>query len=197
MHLDLVSLTGLPLAFTFCRIPLRLPCARSSGPGCVGGLNLSSLCYHLRILHQQHMWKAFSSPHMWGLPTEVPVKFLIGPSVLCCKQNFNLRLSKLHFLVRACASTTTAPIRWALSGRSSEAAGFHPLFCPDWMNYLNDRAGLGIGRPGMKARHTATDSLAHSQTHSPDPEFSELSQVNALVIDCLGQFPEHQNGYGL
>lgn len=59
------------------------------------------------------------------------------------------------------------------------------------MNYLSDRGGLGIGRPGMKAHHTATDLLSYSQTHSPDPEFSELSQVNALVIDCLGQFPEH------
>lgn len=86
--------------------------------------------------------------------------WLVPQFFVCCKQNFTLRLSKLHFLVRACTLTMTVPIRWALSGRCSEAAGFHSLFCPDWMNYLSDRGGLGIGRLGMKARHTATDSLS-------------------------------------
>ena len=64
MHLNLVSLSRLTLAFTFGRIPLCLPCARSNGPGYVGGLNLSSLCHHLHILHQQYMWKLFLAPHV-------------------------------------------------------------------------------------------------------------------------------------
>ena len=64
MHLNLVSLSRLPLAFTFGQIPLCLPCARSDGPGYVGGLNLSSLCHHLHILHQQYMWKLFLAPHV-------------------------------------------------------------------------------------------------------------------------------------
>lgn len=190
MHLNLVSLSSLPLAFTFCRIPLCLPCAGSNGPGYVGGLNLSSLCHRLHILHQQYMWKAFSSPTCGVyLLKSLLNSWLVPQFFICCKQNFNLRLSNLHFLVRACTLTTSAPIRWVHSGRCSEAAGFHNLFCPDWMNYRNVELVWGSGGLGWKQIQAAT----LPQTHFPDPEFSELSQVNALVIGCLGQFPEHWN----
>lgn len=83
----------------------------------------------------------------------------------------------------------SAPIRWVHSGRCSEAAGFHNLFCPDWMNYRNVELVWGSGGLGWKQIQAAT----LPQTHFPDPESGELSQVNALVIGCLGQFPEHWN----
>ena len=100
MHLNLVSLTGLPLAFTFCPIPLCLPCARSVALGmwvvwnslvfaiiCASFTN--SICERLFLAPTCGVYLLKSLLNSWLVP-----QFFV-----CCKQNFNLQLSKLHFLV--------------------------------------------------------------------------------------------------
>lgn len=90
--------SSLPLSFqAFCRISC-VYYAGSNGPGYVGGLNLSSLCHRLYILHQQYMWKAFSSPTCGVyLLKSLLNSWLVPQFFICCKQNFNLRLSTFTF----------------------------------------------------------------------------------------------------